>query len=252
LPISRNADGTIAHIGPITPAPIVPVPEPTKRPDSFTSKGLTISQERAEQERDYFIKTTAGKGATLEEQERLNAVAAEKYDRAMSGDGLTPPDPNEQLHPDDLKLMAKAGIAIKPKAMDYHQQDLGRLRDTLSQDRFDNVLKVTGTWAAELGLNPDLGRGLINHIAEQGPALGRLSQAEKQAYGEAQSSLGEKLYGKEGWAERKAEALDTLKHAPGEIADGLRNSPLINSVQVVSLLSTHHRTISHLVKRSRS
>jgi hypothetical protein len=220
-----------------------------KRPEVISSHAPTISQEQAEILRDDFIKHAAGEGATVDEQLLLDQIAGEKYDAAMRAAGLEPPDPAEELHPDDVKLMATAGIKLKPRASDYYQQ-LPQ-QNTLPADRYDNVLKVTGTWAAELGFSPELGRGLISHIASEGPKLGRLSQADKQAFSEKEATTGEKIFGKAGWAERKAEARDVLKFAPGEITDGLLNSPLMNSVQVVSMLSTHARLVGHIVKRSR-
>jgi hypothetical protein len=248
LPISRNADGTVAHIGPVTPAPIVPS-EPMQRGPIGSWKSPIISQEEAETVRPDYIKHAAGKGATLEDQSRLDAIAAENFDNAMRAEGLTPPNPADH-HPDDLKLMSQAGISAKPRASDYYAQ-LPQ-QETLPADRYANVLKVTGTWAAEIGLSRELGQGLIGYIADKGPALGRLSQADKQKYSEAQTALGEKLYGGKDFAAMKAQALDVLKYAPGEISDGLRNSPLANSVQVLSMLSTHAKTVDHLVKRSRS
>ena len=121
-----SADKTIS---PTTGEPVstsrdamgAPIVTPRSEQPIGHSKLPVYSQERSEIMRADFIKHAAGKGATPEEQARLDAISAENFDNAMRAEGLAPPDPADQLHPDDLKLMAQLRVAGQNSLIDFEK-----------------------------------------------------------------------------------------------------------------------------------
>ncbi len=223
-----------------------PIAPQARTPEPIASwKSPTLTQQQAEALRADYIKF-GGEGA------------AERFDKAMLAEGLTPKEP---LSPEIQKLHDQVGISAEPKATDY-KPEFRIQAENLDNNRFGNLVNVTGAWAAKIGFSRELGTAVLDHIATEGPALARMTPEQQTKWVEQQEALGIKVTGsKQAFAALKEKAMAVLQRAPafknakGQIEDisaAIKNGKISHSVFLIRSLATHADMLNYLDSRKGS
>lgn len=171
----------------------------------------------------------------------------EAFDRATRRDGTPvtpPPDASTKAAYDE------AGLNYNPRSTDY-TPDLGSLRVNLPPENFGNVVGVTAQWAAELGMSRELGTAIIETLAQVGGEVGKMDADQRAKWAQAQESIGLRIAGsKAALVEMHQKALTVIGRASKtiEFSQKLKDGPAMKSIQIVSLLATHHDQLAALKK----
>ncbi|HUZ34392.1 MAG TPA: hypothetical protein VMV19_20160 [Xanthobacteraceae bacterium] len=156
-------------------------------------------------------------------------------DRAAGQDGLAV---KPLMDPALAETYHNAGLSAEPKQTDY-KPDFSKLND-LKPDNLAAVASVTTKFVAELGLSPAIGNSVIERIVEVGAFQRTATPDQRQQFKDRQESLGLKVTGsKAALAALREKAMSVLSTASSnEFTRDLKNSLVVNDIQVLSLLAT--------------
>ncbi len=216
----------------------IPAEKPAVQP---MSRSMRLSAEQIAEDRKFIEKTNP------------DLLAA--FDQAAIADGyqpVTPPDPKVQ------KEFDQAGLSLTPKPTDYQNIDLYQLRERIEPDRFSNVIETATHMAADMGLSRDMGKAVIEQIADLGQKLAKMNPEEKQSWIIQQEELGAKRWGPQTYKAMKEKAAQVLqlskpyKTSRGNIenlAGAIRDGAVGKSWWLVSTLANHADTLAALNSR---
>ncbi len=183
-------------------------------------------------------------------------VPEAKIDRAFRLDGL--PVPKPLADPDLADLHAQIGVPLDAQPSDYSSADLNR--PDLSPERNQNLKFVASTWASELRLDPTLGKAVLEHVAQIGAQLSKITPDERQRWTQQQESILRKNAGSVGAAvairEKAAKALNLSNGISGPLGSenlsaSIRDSDVGQSFWLLQTLAGHHDALAALEREKK-
>lgn len=161
------------------------------------------------------------------------------FDAAVKADGFDP----TPIDPAVAKHDAEFGISETVSPSDYKPVFPGDFARSLSTERLAAVNAEASEWAASLKLPAALGTAVIEHLAEIGPLVQKMSAAEKDQWVRDQYDRGVRHTGSpEKWRETRAKAEAALVGVH-PFGSALRASPAFHSVWLSMTLANHAATV---------
>jgi hypothetical protein len=172
------------------------------------------------------------------------------FDRALAEEGITlAPEPDPAV----VRAHNAVGVPLNPQPSDYRVSwPTGFTADKSTQQLARTHTEMTEL-AAAIGLSPELGAAFIQRLAEIGPAVSKMGEAELAAHRKAQEALGIRMAGgsKAEFARRAAKAKEVLTARGGDrrLAKALAGSPAFADAWILSTLGIHHDALAALAER---
>jgi hypothetical protein len=170
----------------------------------------------------------------------------EKFDAAARAEGLDPTPPDMKVS----KHYEEHALPEAPAAQDY-RVSWHSLNLNLPAERIAGLNSQLTEWAAAMGLSAPIGVGIIERIAQLGPALRDMTPAAREIWANEQQAMALRHAGsEEALTELRQRAVATLKIAGnvGKFKEGafsqiLENSTVFNDVWLLRTLANHSRAV---------
>jgi hypothetical protein len=190
-----------------------------------------------------LVDTMAGKGEPTDPAYIAKRAAAQaEVEAGLRASGVTleaRPDPRVEA------LSRAVGVPVEPKAFDY-APDFNRF--DLPPERLQNLKAVSGQFAADLRLDPIVGRSVIEHIAETFQRYGKMTPNEREIWKSREGSALLKSAGSRAEVERIINSARKVMGMSGEItgplgkerfSETLVNSAVFSSAWLLRTLDAH-------------
>jgi hypothetical protein len=173
----------------------------------------------------------------------------EKINDGRERDGLPRIEAEHILDPEDQKRTEMAGVAASASEIAAAVGQASRNANRGSE-LTENVSAGLATLAGDLNMGREIGTAFAVTVNAEAQAVKAMTPEARRAQLERYQATGAKLYGLEGFAQLRKEALATLGN--DEISKGLRDHPILSySPGILSLLATHKRALAFVVSRGR-